>query len=297
MNRYFIFFFILIPLLCFSQEETETGIRLQGSKELPLELNLLVQSLQDTDPGQREFIDSIFKIDSYAKLLSKEDIFLVGKIEIYKTLLKSNAPRSAFSLDGETLKLLKDALKKAHDPFIRWFLQALLHDSDSIISSSLFKDYTLQKNNGKLEKIEYKKIDKKIQLIGRWVSKIRPEAPDFENTLKIELTPVLFESLKNIEQAYFLLAQNATQGKISYVTNIKELKFFSQQTKKQTKKAATQKEKSVEDILAPITEEAAPTETPLPEPSKEDWLNDDNAPDNLKNLPKPSDDADWLQDI
>lgn len=297
MNKLLLFFFILLPLLCFSQEEAEKAVRIQGSKELPLELNLLVQSLQDSQASQEEFLNTIFKIDSYAKHLTKEDIFLVGKIEIYKSLLKSNAPRSAFTLDGDTIKLLKEALKKSRDPFVKWFLQALLHDSDSILSSSLFKDYTFQKNNGKLEKIEYRKIDKKIQLLGRWISMIRPDSPDFENTLKAELVPVMLEALKNIEQSYFLLALNSDSGKMAIANSIKDLKFFSQQSTKQAKKAAPQKEKSVEDILAPITEESAPTETALPEPSKEDWLNDDNAPANLKNLPKPSDDADWLQDI
>jgi len=297
MNKILIFLFILLPLISFSQEEADKGVRIQGSKELPLELNLLIQSLQESNLAQDELLNTVYKIDSYAKFLTKEDIFLVGKIEIYKTLLKSNAPRTAFSLDGDTIKLLKDALKKAHDPFVKWFLQALLHDSDSILSSSLFKDYTFQKNNGKLEKLEYRKIDKKIQLLGRWISIIRPENPDFENTLKAELVPVMIEALKNIEQSYVLLAQNSAPGKISVATNIKDLKFFGQQARKPVKKAAAQKEKSVEDILAPITEENAPTEATLPEPSKEDWLIDDNAPANLKNLPKPSDDADWLQDI
>jgi hypothetical protein len=75
------------------------------------------------------------------------------------------------------------------------------------------------------------------------------------------------------------------------------LKFFSLKEVKPVAQKPVKKEKTVDDILAPITDEGKNEEDALPEPSKEDWLNDDNAPTNLKNLPKPSNDADWLQDF
>lgn len=297
MNKYLLSLFILIfPLISFSQEDTDNAKRLQGSKELPLELNLLVQSLQDVGTNKEDLHRTIMNLDSYARLLSKEDIFLIGKIEIYKSLLKSNELSFKAVIDGESTKVLRRSLEKAKDPFVKWFLQALLHDCESIISSPLYKEYVLQKNNGRLEKIEYKKIDKKIQLLYRWSSKLNPDSPDFENALKTELAPALRESLKNIEESFYLMAVNSRPGKIKIITDLKELKFFSLAEAKKDKKPA-KKEKSVDEILAPITEETPAAEATLPEPSKEDWLNDDNAPANLKNLPKPSDDADWLQDI
>lgn len=297
MNKYLITLFILVLSSGFSQEKPEDSKRLLGSKELPLELNLLVQTLQDTNVSKEDLYRAIKNIDSYARLMTKEDIFLIGKIEIYKSLLKSNEQKSKATIDGEALNLLKTGLKKAKDPFVKWFLQALLHDCESLLSSASYKEYILQKSNGRLEKLELKKIDRKIQLLYRWISKLNPDSADFENSLKAELAPALNESLKNIEASFYLMAQNSTVGHIQLVDRLADMKFFSLALIKQTKKPA-KKEKSVDEILAPIiTDESAPSEATLPEPSKENWLNDDNAPANLKNLPKPSDDADWLEDI
>lgn len=297
MNKLLTLIFILVSIASFAQDEVESTIKLQGSKELPLELNLLIQSIQSASTADEQFNTTIMKIDSYARLLSKEDIFLVGKIEIYKTLLKTNEVRPKATLDGDSIKNLKASLKLAKDPFIKWFIQALLHDTDSLMSTATYKEYLLQRNNGKLEKLELRKIDKKVQLLSRWISRLNPESSDFESVLKAELLPVMDEALKNIEQSFFLLASNTGSGKIAVVNNLKELKFFSVQRFKPAKAPVASKEKSVDDILAPLTNENPAGVPTLPEPSKEDWLNDDNAPANLKNLPKPADDADWLQDI
>ena len=63
-----------------------------GSKELPLEINLLVDSLQATNPeNYKAILPLAMNIDLYARSMSKEDIFLIGKIEVYKTLLKNYA--------------------------------------------------------------------------------------------------------------------------------------------------------------------------------------------------------------
>lgn len=302
MNKFLLILFMtFFALASFSQEEVgEETKKLQGSKELPLELNLIVQTLQDNGLSNEfskiDLYRIVKNIDSYARLLNKEDIFLVGKIEIYKSLLKSNELKPKATIDGDTIKVLKLSLKKARDPFVKWFIQALLHDSESLLSSATFKDYILQKNNGRLEKLEYRKIDKKVQLLNRWTSKLNPDSSDFESAFRAQLIPALIDSLKNIEESYFLMAQNSTTGSIPMTGSLKDMKFFSFVEIKK-KPVTVKKEKSVDDILAPIIDENPAAEATLPEPSKEDWLNDDNAPANLKNLPKPSDDADWLQDI
>ena len=75
-----------------------------------------------------------------------------------------------------------------------------------------------------------------------------------------------------------------------------ELKFFSVQNAVpvKTEKPVATGQKSVEDILAPITD-TAPLD--LPKPTQENWLEEENAPPALQNLPKPNNDADWLQDF
>lgn len=298
MSKLILFFLILsCSQVLFSKENNNVvATKIQGSKELPLELNLLLESLPQTLDNSIQ--NSIFHIDSYARVLNKEDIFLIGKIEIYKTLLKTNLTYPKAVIDGSSTKTLKDAIKNSTDPFITWFLQALLHDCEALLGTPSFKEYLLQKNAGRLEKLESRKIDKKVQLLYRWISKINPNATDFQEILKAELTPVMYESLQNIEESFFLMASGTVfQPLPPIISSTREFKFFSLKEAKKQAAKIEKKEKSVDDILAPITGEGQAEQIILPEPSSEDWLNDDNAPINLKNLPKPSDDADWLQDF
>jgi hypothetical protein len=57
-------------------------------------------------------------------------------------------------------------------------------------------------------------------------------------------------------------------------------------------KLSKQSEKSVEDIL---DGDNFPSKMPIP--IEDDWSDDKNSPIDLKKLPKPTNDADWLQDI
>lgn len=309
MNKLFITLFIFIfSAQLFAQADSaskETAEqKIGGSHDLPLELNLLLDSLQANNAEGKptrlssSTVYSIMHIDSYARMMSKEDIFLLGKIEIYKTLLKTNEffPRAAVS--GNEIKILKAAIKNSSDPFIKWFLQALLQDCESLLSSAIFKEYLLQKNTGHLEQLSMKKIDKKVQIIYRWVSKILVDSPDFQEPLKADLVPAMIEALKNIEESFFLMVSSTSfEAMPPIISKTADFKFFSHKKVKPMPIKTPAKEKSVEEILAPITDEGKAQAVTLPEPSKEDWLSDEFAPANLKNLPKPSDDADWLQDF
>lgn len=290
-----------MPQVLFSQEKEApvSEKRIQGSKELPLELNLLIESLQNTktaESNREKILTLVMNIDSYARALSNEDIFLVGKIEIYKTLLKSSSNMSKASIDVDSVNVLKGAIKKSSDPFISWFLKGLLHDCESLMSGPTFKEYLLQKNSGHLDKLEYRKIDKKVQLLYRWISKINPDSSDFSGNLREELAPSMLESLKNIEESFYLMALSSGNPTPALIKSPGELKFFALKEIRKAKKVP-KKEKTIDEILAPITDETKQDELVLPKPSEENWLNEDNAPINLKNLPKPSDDADWLQDF
>ena len=118
------------------------------------------------------------------------------------------------------------------------------------------------------------------------------------------LAPRMIEAVRNIERSFYLLASQAPGITIgSPLKNESELKFFSIKTlqPKPASSATAPTDKSVEDILAPIVETPLPkaptSPLDLPKPTQENWLQDDNAPSGLKNLPKPSNDADWLQDF
>ncbi|MDO9183899.1 MAG: hypothetical protein Q7U04_15900 [Bacteriovorax sp.] len=281
----------------FSQEKIQNStFQIESSKEIPIELNILITSIQIA-LGSEKILPIVLNIDSYARVLTKEDIFLIGKVEIYKTILKTNENSKKAIIDGNSLKILKESLHKVNEPFLKWFLSALLADCNTLLNSPKFKEYLLQKNAGHLENLEFKKIDKKVQLLFRWISKLNPDTQDFEEVIKQELIPSMMDSLQNIEKSFYLMATSTSFAPFpGLITSTDELKFFSV-IKIAPAKELKQKEKSIEDILAPVTEEVKPPEAILVEPSKEDWLNLDNSPSNLKNLPKPSDDTNWLQDF
>jgi len=299
MIKILIVLFISIYSACIFPQEKAGNLlsRIQGSKELPLELNILIESLQNS-VSLEKIIPYVMNIDSYAKTLSKEDIFLIGKVEVYKTFLKSNEFSTKAVVDGSSIKILVSAIKKTRDPFVSWFLQALLRDSEALMRNPNYKEYVLQKRNGPLELIEHKKIDKKVQLLYRWISKINTDTPDFQELFKIELLPTMMDALINIEQSFFLMsAITLFEPMPTLAKSPAELKFFSLKEVAPPKKKEITAAKTVEDILAPMTENPMQKGSILPAPSKEDWLQEDNAPLNLKNIPKPTDDADWLQDF
>lgn len=289
--------FIFILAAYFYSMNTYAQKTVVGTKDMPLELNLLLENYQSQSPDNfTKVLPIVMNIDLYARTMSKEDIFLIGKIEVYKTLLKNYDAPIKQAVDGATLTLLRNALTKTGDNFTKWFIQALLKDSQDLINSPIYKEFLLQKNsNTKIEKVEYRKLEKKGELLQYWISKINPESPDFPETLRSDLAPKLLETLKNIQSSFYFIAKESSLLPIeAALKNESELKFFT--VKDVIPMAAPIKEqpKSVEDILAPITDKDT---LPLPQPSQENWLDDENAPPALQNLPKPSNDADWLQDF
>lgn len=291
-NSYLIL--MLLAINCIGSAYAEKAVT--GSKELPLEINLLVDSVQSTNPENfKKILPVIMNIDLYARSMSKEDIFLIGKIEVYKTLLKNYAAPIKTPIDGTTLATLRTAINKTNDNFVKWFLQALLKDSLDLTGSPIYKEFLLQKNsNVKQEKVEYRKLEKKAELIQYWVAKINPESLD---ALTNELTPKMLEALKNIQNSFYLMAKEASLTPLApSLQGESELKFFAvkEATPVKPKAPVASGQKSVEDILSPITD-ISPLD--LPKPTEENWLEDENAPPALQNLPKPSNDAEWLQDF
>lgn len=285
---------MLLAINCIRPAYAEKTIT--GSKDLPLEINLLVDSVQATNPeNYKKILPLVMNIDLYARSMSKEDIFLIGKIEVYKTLLKNHAAPIKTPIDGTTVATLRKSMSKTSDKFVKWFLQALLKDSLDLTGSPIYKEFLLQKNASiKNEKFEYRKLEKKAELIQFWVSKINPESLDaFTN----ELTPKMLNALKNIQNSFYLMAKEASMTPLpALLSNEVDLKFFAVKdiTPVKIKTPVAAGQKSVEDILAPITD-ISPAD--LPQPTEENWLEDENTPPSLQNLPKPSNDAEWLQDF
>jgi hypothetical protein len=241
--------------------------------------------------------------------MSKEDIFIIGKIEVYKTFLKNYGTAIKQPISGETLDLLRSTLAKTNDNFAKWFFKALIKDSKDLLASPIYKEYILQKeSNLKIEKIEYRKLEKKGELIQHWVSKLSLDRESLSESFKKELLIKMFLTLKNIESSFALFTResNLVASMPLEIKNGSELKYFTikemiprpNAKEIEEKTGVKPKEKSVDEILAPLVEgqTIGPADA-LPLPSDETWIEDENAPPTLQNLPKPSNDADWLQDF
>ena len=296
-NNLFLALIFLYSIKLFAQNTPEAPptTKIIGTKNIPLEFNLMLDNLYGQVSNEK-LLPILLNIDSYSRVLSKEDIFLIGKIEIYKSLLKNNSTFAKANLDSQTLKLLRQGLQKAKDPFVTWFLKALIEDCQNILNNPAYKLRNLQSDFSPLDKLKIKKIDKKIQLLYRWTSLINPNSADFEAILKSELLSAQLDALNSIEHSFYLLASSTNFENFSGLNkNPKEMKLFSLKEIKPANEAA-KKAKSVDDILAPVLGEASDLQD-LPQPSNENWLTDDDAPTNLKNLPKASEEIDVIDDI
>jgi hypothetical protein len=304
MNKRYNLFFAIFLTATLSIQDVYAQKVIVGTAELPLELNLLVEHIQLGNPqNYSRDLEIVTHIDAYARSLSKEDIFLLGKVEVYKTLLKNYSTPIKSPLNGNSVEIIEAGIKKTNDNFIKWFLLALLKDTTDLINNPVYKEFLLQKDsNVKSEKIEYRKVAKKAELIQFWINRISPQSEDFPSGLKFALAPKLLEALKNIQNSYFLMAREVSQVPMTPpVSNPAELKFFKIVERKKpiiirekSENETNNGSKSVEEILAPLTG-VAPNE--LPKPSLDNWLKEENNPPALQNLPKPNNDADWLQDF
>ncbi len=115
--------------------------------------------------------------------------------------------------------------------------------------------------------------------------------------IREELKKKIFESIRNIASSYKLLFIQINPAIIP-LSESKELKYFTVLDREVpttvNKQNPPTTDKTVEQILSPVINDA-PVDLPLP--SDENWL--ENLPESKpnKNLPKPSNDADWLQDF
>lgn len=278
-----------------------------GTKDVPIELNLLLKSYQGRELSKEEN-DNLSKklknIDRLFQSVTKEEIFFTVKSEIYKTVLKFGSANKQY-FDLEDAKNLQKMIKKSKDPFIHWLLTALDVDADNLINGAYYKDYLLQRSSGRYLTNETKKIAKKMQLVSRIFFQFNNEDPD---STKTDLYPIYEQCLNNIEESLFILASESKFEKIKVVKEEDAMLFFKLEDVKAPVIDKGQKDKSVEDILDGDLENlnnsldsAAPKKTIVPKPvskdSGEDWDLEESSPIDVKKLPKPTNDADWLQDI
>lgn len=302
MNNYktpiIILLFFLLPNIAWSEKV------ISGSKALPKEFNLILENLHFYSPGAVEKIrPQLFSIDYHARYFTSEDLLLLTKIEIYKTFLKSYETPSKIPVDGKSIEVIKMAISKSQDNFMTWFLNALLKDSQDLTNNPSYKEFLLQKDvNVKIQKIDYRKAQKKAELLQSWISKIYPNTEDFPDNFKARLAPKLLESIANIDKSLSFIVRESyfgiktTEPKLDSELKFISFKDFVPQLKSGKKPGSPEGDtKSVEAILAPVI--GSPLEN-LPTPVPDSWIEEQvTAPTAEPNLPKPANDAEWLEDF
>lgn len=276
MNRvpYIVSIYFLLSL---SVGASENNLVIRGTKNLPVELTLVLEGLQKTPLMAEEFAvlkEQVTRIESYALKLAKEEIFFISKASFYKSLLISSKRKQKNYFDSTSLKNLSEAKQKTFDPFLKWFFSALEKDAQNVSKLPLYLDYLAARKMGGIEKIELKKIDRKVQLISWWIAKISPESPEL--ILK-EINPLLQEILNKIEQGFYLLTTMSKPPLTAFDKKDGPLTFFSIEEAPK-KEARVTPMPSVNEIIDSVK---APVVTPtatLPTPSGEDWLLGDEPP-------------------
>lgn len=286
--------YLLISLLSYTVNSF--ALELQGGKNIPIELNLIIGQLNyyQEDLTEKQ-LPTLKSIDFLSQQLHRDIFFINTKLEIYKSLLKNDKPSSKNRIDGSSLLRMKTAISKSNDEFMIWFLKALSIDITNLINSSEYKEYLLVHPSSTItssNKIEHRRIEKKMQLLNYWIEKINPDSDEFPENLKKTLANKLINILKNINNTLKFIAR---ESKLKFTAPIDwKFKSLSEVAPSSAKILPISPNKSVEDILAPVTGDAS---SDLPPPIKEKWLEDENLPNSLKNLPKPTNDASWLEDF
>lgn len=292
--KFFTFFLILFHSTVFGAKH------ISGSADFPLELNLTLEAINEYIPEYyRRNADALLDLDVNAQLIKKEDVFLIGKIEVYKALLKNNTTPLKGIIDINSINKLNKIATKTKEPFFKWILSALINDINELINSKQYKEFLLIRNSDNIQVNNYRRIEKKIELLQYWISIITPDSEENDIQIKKILAEKILNILKNVSSSFAFIVRES-QIKLTQVNREHKYIKIEEKQKKNSNieksiKPTNIEEKSVEAILEPII--SPNLNENLPKPSDENWVEDENAPEHLKNLPKPINDTEWLEDF
>lgn len=195
-----------------------------GNKnKIPSEFNYLLESLQKTEftPAEKRSLSSTLKeLDAEFTLMTKEEIFLIIKGEIYKTVLTYHKGSHETPLEEGQLEQLKKALLEKGpklNAFALWLMIALKSDVEVLLNHPKISPLKV----GAKDK-EQLRLKKKMSLITPWVQKfLSMEVDEFHN----ELRPIIWDIFNRIENSarLFVLVGRFEKSK----DNEGKLSFFS----------------------------------------------------------------------
>ena len=225
-----------------------------SSKELPLEMSFLLESLQTyhmTETEKESFSQSIFELDFSLSKLSKEEIYFLGKSEIYKIFLRP-ASKSSFDLASDLFQLLKKAQEKlmhenkSYHPFAIWLLMSIRSDLESIANSTVYTQFhNLAVSNGTFTSAEMIRMARKLSLILPVFNNFLEQTPEeFQDGIR----PKMLKTLATISKHALQLLQFAYAQEHDF-KNTSVLLVFKKVTSenKQSVRPVT-----IDEILAPL---------------------------------------------
>ncbi|GEM_PF-6635448 len=287
--------------------------------DMPSEYKIILNSVNHyllSKEDKDELLTSVVVSDTFFNKIPKKELFLLSKMEIYKTVLsyfktsEYRPLRINQKTINELIKISEDSSHELH-PFPLWILKALIKDLKIIIKYKYYQTYLTQKaQSKKLQNIELLKLDKKLTLLTPWVRTFKLSSAEEINLL---LRPLHFKILKRLAFLSETIYQTTSFEKMPPLSNLDNLKKFKY-SRELTNQESTLKK--IDDVLGniklfPSKEENNTNISDLPKPSN-DWIpKDDMQPLKVKKsdlfpspdpnyqkpevLPEPVND--WLLDI
>ena len=178
----------------------------------------------------KEFIQTLNIISQdYLGEIPKRELFILSKMEIYKTVLSyfNTSEYRPLRIDQKTIneltEIAKDSSNDLH-PFPRWILKAVIKDLKISIKYKYYQTYLTQKAQSKrLQNIELLKLDKKITLLIPWVRTFKLSTAEEINLL---LRPLHFKTINRLAFLSKTIYQTTSFEKMPMLSNLDNLKIF-----------------------------------------------------------------------
>lgn len=286
---------------------------------MPSEYQILISSINHyalSKEDKDELLSNIVISDTFFSKIPKKELFILSKMEIYKTVLShfKTSQYKPLRVDQKVINdLEKISVASADDihPFSLWVLKALIKDLKIIIRYKYYQTYLTQKaQSKKLQNIELLKLDRKVTLLTPWIRTFKLSSPEEINLL---LRPLHFKIIKRLAFLSKTIYQTTSFEKEPALSTLESLTMFKY-SRELTNQESTLKK--IDDVIGnielfPKKDENNTSITKLPEPSN-DWIpEDDMLPLKVKKselFPKPDPNYikpetlpepvnDWLLDI
>lgn len=239
------------------------------SEKVPLEIEFILNSIKWNKLSKNEsqkLKGYINGLDKSFQFLTKEQIFRISKIEIYKQILKMN--KASKVKISEIVKSIPEKMTAktkdenyTYSDFSKWLIQAISSDFEQILKDPNFYDYkTKMINKQKIVSKSLRTIDKKILLLVNWYKKIVFSSDSDLNSQCEEIGKYLLEKLNLLFKV--VLSQTLEEE------NLEKWKLPNEKLVHFERVEKTSSEQKIQDTLTDVINEIDSKETSVEEKVK-----------------------------